>query len=129
MQQLSMHQHKYGRMGEVYGKVTLLFSVLCIFPGTAYHGEGPSHLQSVLKSVLFKENLVKLQPLCPSCFSLQSHVHTYCNYQHETICLCVRCPRRAAHLASVKEKYFNGKHRTCESSNWKTLEERAKLKA
>lgn len=43
--------------------------------------------------------------------------------------LCVRCPRQAAHLASVKEKYFNGKHRTCESSNWKTLEERAKLKA
>lgn len=64
----------------------------------------------------------KIAAPCPSCFSLQSHVHTYCNYQHEMICLCVRCPRQTSYLASVKEKYFNGKHRTCESNNWKILE-------
>lgn len=80
------------------------------------------------KCVLWRKPC-KLQSLCPSCFSLQSHVHTYCNYQREMICLCVSCPRQGSHSASVKEKYFNGKHRTCESSNWKTLEERANLKA
>lgn len=73
-------------------------SVLCVFPETASQEDGTSHLQSwsVLKSVFFKENLDKLQALCPSFFSLQSHVHTYRIYPYITIpglCLHAKCPR------------------------------------
>lgn len=32
-------------------------------------------------------------------------------------------PGWASHLASMKDKYLNSKHVTCEHSNWKTLEE------